>query len=306
MNRLSTFEAFKQITAGEGSRELSNDELARLKHVLVQMLVDIHDMCHEHTISYMLSYGSCLGAIRHNGFIPWDDDLDIVMARPDYNKFCDVFNKVLGEEYILQTPCGTSLYGLPFARIRKKGTLLKTRDDFFAKDGCGIYIDLFVLESLPENAALRSIHGLVSLCLGFGYSCRRSAWIKDYYLPLIGDNLGLRRVFMTKVIIGKMLSFASVDSWTRAWFKWNGICSNDCSTYVGVPVGRRKYFGEILKRSVVQPYSTSIFEGIGTYVPNDPDAYLCSIYGATYMELPPESEREKHIVFDFDDGTYAN
>ena len=101
---LSTFDVFKQIDS-EGLIEVSGERLCALQEVLLRMLGDLDRVCAKHDIPYTLGGGSCLGAVRHHGFIPWDDDLDINMTRDSYRRFIDVYESELKDRYWLHD-CG--------------------------------------------------------------------------------------------------------------------------------------------------------------------------------------------------------
>ena len=300
MAGLSTFDAFKNAGVTSGTRVLSDEELGQLQAALLAMLRDIDRACKQASVEYMLAYGSCLGAVRHSGFIPWDDDLDIAMLRGDYEIFESLFDDLLGDGYVLQAPGRTEGYDLAFPRIRKRGTLLRNRDDFFSTQDCGIYIDLFVMESVPDNAVLRVGHGFVSLGLGFLYSCRRFAKYGKHYLRLVDGNEGTSKVFKIKISIGRLLSFWSVGAWTKTWYNWNAICRNSSSEYLTVPAGPRHYFGEIQHRNELFPTRTCTFESLIVGIPSDSATYLTKLYGQSYMVLPPKEKRERHIVLEFD------
>ncbi|MCR0121295.1 LicD family protein [[Clostridium] innocuum] len=125
--------------------------------VLLEMLKDIDALCKKHNIRYWLTGGSALGAVRHKGFIPWDDDADIGMLREDYEKFQRVVHE-LGDAYITQCFETHSKYNVlvPPMKVRKKGTycveynaLLKNK----CRDSDGLFIDIFVLDHVSENKA---------------------------------------------------------------------------------------------------------------------------------------------------------
>ena len=125
--------------------------------VLLEMLKDIDALCKKHNIRYWLTGGSALGAVRHKGFIPWDDDADIGMLREDYEKFQRVVHE-LGDAYITQCFETHSEYNVLFPpmKVRKKGTycveynaLLKNK----CRDSDGLFIDIFVLDHVSENKA---------------------------------------------------------------------------------------------------------------------------------------------------------
>ena len=125
--------------------------------VLLEMLKDIDALCKKHNIRYWLTGGSALGAVRHKGFIPWDDDADIGMLREDYEKFQRVVHE-LGDAYITQCFETHREYNelVPPMKVRKKGTycveynaLLKNK----CRDSDGLFIDIFVLDHVSENKA---------------------------------------------------------------------------------------------------------------------------------------------------------
>lgn len=306
MNRFATFETFKHLSDQENSYMVEGDDLRALQLVLFEMMQDIHDVCQRNGIGYMLFSGSCLGAYRHGGFIPWDDDLDIAMTREDYVKFREVFERELGKDYVLHTPEDTQNYGLAFPRIRKRGTILKSRDDLKSEEECGVYIDLFIWESVPDNPILRGLHGFGSLAIGLLYSCRRFAWFGDTYLKLTEGDSQAGRVFRAKIVLGNIVSFASLDGWTRAWYKFNSLCKNASSRCLTIPAARKKYFGETVPRETLLPFAGIEFEGITLMGPNDAPAYLKNALGKDYMTPPPPEKREKHFVFDFDLGEPAS
>ena len=115
---LSTVDAFKHIHSGE-TVTLTQEELAQLQSVLLDILADIADVCDRHGITYELGGGSCLGAVREHAFIPWDDDADINMPRADYDRFIPIFRQEMGEKYWIHTPQETDNYGLMLSRILK-------------------------------------------------------------------------------------------------------------------------------------------------------------------------------------------
>lgn len=97
--------------------------LRKVQLTQLEILKEVDRICTKHGIKYWLSGGTQLGAVRHNGFIPWDDDLDIDMMREDFNRFLKIARTELQESYYLQDWFTEKAYGLPFAKIRKNNTL---------------------------------------------------------------------------------------------------------------------------------------------------------------------------------------
>ena len=111
---------------------------------MLEILVEIHRICVENNITYWLEAGTLLGAIRHKGFIPWDDDCDISMPRKDYERFLQIAQEKLPETMFLQTKETDKEYPLPWAKIRKNGTLLiETGETGEEKYHHGIFVDIF-------------------------------------------------------------------------------------------------------------------------------------------------------------------
>lgn len=294
---LSTFDAFKQLSAKEDVIEIKGETLARIQKLLVEMLDDFDAVCKEIGVEYTLGGGSCLGAVRNKGFIPWDDDLDLNMSRRDFEVFEGAFSRTLGDRYWLHVPGKTPGYDLCFPRLRLKGTILRTRDDF-DNDECGVYIDIFLIENAPSTRVARAFHGAISMSLGFGYSCRRFFKYRTLYASLSKDNKKMGAVFKFKTLIGRLLSFASMDWWCRAWDRWNGLARSTSTCYVTIPVGRKHYFGELYIRDQYFPPSFGEFSGRQVPLPANPSIYLRNLYGDDYLCPPAESDRERHLVYE--------
>lgn len=281
--------------------ELDGDRLRRLQRTLSSMLSDFDSACRRIGVAYTLGGGSCLGAVRHRGFIPWDDDVDLNMPRADFERLAASFEDELGDAYLLQIPGSSPGYELAFPRVRKRGTVLRSREDFGERE-CGVYIDIFLIENVPNNRVLRTLHGLGSMALGLATSCRRFSAHESDYLRLAGDSRELVSTFRTKALLGRPLSFMSPEGWARVWDRWNGACGNGESSHVSIPVGRRHYFGELQERGTLLPPVRGSFEGMSLPLPADVGAYLCSLYGSDYMTPPSERDRERHVVLEFDLG----
>lgn len=291
---LSTVDRFKHADA-TGAVELDGAALRKLQEVLAGMVADVDGVCRRNGITYTLGGGVALGAVRHRGFIPWDDDVDLNMPRADYERFVPAFRREMGHKYWVHTPRETRGYGLALMRIRLRGTCVITREDSrLPEEECGAFVDVFIIENTFDNAFLRFFHGVGSLALGFLYSCRK--FFDERRLVsrmLVGGGRPL--AFRVKTGIGMLVSFMSLDAWTSLWDRWNSLCGNNRSRWVTIPVGRRHFFVETGLRSDMCETVPGSFEGMELPLPSGVDGYLRRLYGADYMIPPPADMREKHV-----------
>lgn len=277
--------------------ELSEEERVGLKQCLLEMYQDIAHVCNKYNLCIMLGGGSALGAIRHQGFIPWDDDFDLMMPRKDYNKLIEVFNDELGDKYMLMAPRTKESSEILFMQILKKNTRLRTINNNQEDRKRCIYIDIFPIENAPTNKYLQYWIGIIVF---YWHVILYSVGIykaKDpLYKELFMSSFKSRLIYYIRYFLGMLFSLfprkKSVDLFDAFVSNIKG------NKYCTIPTGRKKYKGEILPREVFFPMSKAIFEGIEVSVPNDVDAYLTNLYD-NYMQIPPPEKRERHFYTEF-------
>lgn len=306
MSKLGTKDGFAAQKNAFGDSDhvvyVEGEDLKKLKQTLLGMLQDFMAVCAKYDLNYTLSGGSVLGTIRHRGFIPWDDDIDVNMPRKDFNKFKEVFDKELGTGYKLLAPELTPGYGAAASRFIKKGTAYRTFNDVAEpRENCGICIDIFVLENTPDNALARKLRGYWSLAVGYLLSCRK---VYDYLPKLleIQDTPEVRAAFAKKYKIGRFFKFIPLDTAAHWTYKVYSGCKNDNSKYVTIPSGRKHYFGEMDSRENMCKTTEGTFEGIKVKLPAGIESYMTRLYGPDYMTPPPADKRERHPLFEFSLG----
>lgn len=292
---LVSLNLFKTIDL-PGAITLKEGDLRILQKVFLSMSDDILDVANECSVPCLLSSGSALGAVRHQGFIPWDDDMDLMIPREHMDRFIDCFRNKYPDKYTVCDPRESNNGDVSLILIRKKGTKLKNHLNFCSKEH-GIAIDVFPVENVPDNPIIRKIHGLLSMAVAFAVSCRRLYRDKDFIVPLVENNEVAKRSFSFKIFLGRLTSFASLDSWIKLANKVNSACSNTNSKYVTIPTSRGHYFGEMQLRSDFYPPKTISFEGRLWKIPNNVEKYLENLYG-DWRRIPPIEEREKHPIFE--------
>lgn len=281
-----------------GLQVLTEEQLQGLQKVLLHIFDDVLTICREHDLRYILIGGTAIGALRHKGFIPWDDDIDIAMPRADFEKFSAIVREAYGEKYSMLHPQDEQNYGRVIPKIRLRGTEYRTileRD----LDECGIFIDIFPMENVSDNGLLRTLQGVMSMGFGFALACRRIYKGRREFRKMLGGA-----GFYLKCAIGFCLSFASIEKWAKWTDYWYSICKNDNSRWVSLPTDERHYFGELNLRENLCQTREGVFEGRSVTLPADADNYLRDIYG-DYMVIPPVDKQVRNRYLACDLGAYG-
>ncbi len=308
MGMKKLYKAFS-LKSGKVSKDMkvmTQEELRQRHAVLLMIMDDIMTVCDEEKLVCLLGGGSALGAIRHHGFIPWDDDIDINMPRDSFEKFVPAFRKKFGDKYWVHTPAEHPEYGTLVTKVRLKGTKLKTNGSIINDSEAGIFVDVFVIENVPDSKILRALQGSAATVSKACCSCRKFYRDRKDVLKSMGEEKSPSMTTRIRLVLGFLCSVMSVEKWTVLTDKLFKMCKNRKTKLVNIPSGRWHYFSSYHIRKDFCRTHRVPFAGRMYPICNGIDDYMKLLYGDTYMQLPPEEKREIHTCWEFDFGQYAD
>lgn len=292
MRTTSQKQKLNEIYSDDVLLEIDDETRTKIQQSLLEMFLDIQEVCLRNRIMVYLCGGSALGAVRHKGFIPWDDDIDITMTRAGYNRFRKIFEKELSDKYTLNAPNYSKRAKSRFPKIMKKDTIFRELGDTSEKAECGLFIDIFIMDNVPDNRLHRMIKG--SLCNILEFIGGQVALLEaDSEWRMLFRRTG-RWSYYLRFLCGKVFSFWPASKWYNIIdrkVQHRNNKSMDCSLATGL----KHYFGETLQRSEYMPATQVEFEGHKAYTFHDVDAYLSNLYG-DYMTIPAPEKRQKHFI----------
>ncbi|MBQ7274513.1 MAG: LicD family protein [Clostridiales bacterium] len=270
------------------SDNFGEHELNKLHRVQIEILDEISRICEANKITYYLVGGTLLGAVRHEGFIPWDDDLDIAMPRKDYEKFCSCcLSGELDRKYFLHNELTDDKYWLIFGKVRKNGTEINEKTNEKLETNKGIYVDIFPFDEVKKKAS------------SFGKA--RTAIIKAISASICwkrGLRPPLTRRLKTILLITKPFSISVLSAIQKRLM----IMGNDKGSPFYINYGSNyDTVKQTIPKDKYEPYCLLNFEGKKYRAPKDYDYVLRQIYD-DYMTLPPVEDRvlrHKPVYIDF-------
>jgi len=248
-----------------------------LRTIQLDILKKTAEFCDLNKITYFLAYGTLIGAIRHHGYIPWDDDIDIAMPRPDYDRFIKLFNEQESHIKVISME-NDKHYGFSFAKVHDIRTIINETQ--YKQDHFGVYIDIFPIDGVKDEKQVKILR-MINKCLHTkkaNYSQRK---LSKKIINTFGKTLLLP--FSSHTILKLIDYLARIHPFGSTPFA-GGICDS--------VVGKRAIVDvDIFKETL--PHE---FEGRQYRIPIGYDKWLRSIYG-DYMQLPPVEKRTTHHVY---------
>ena len=268
--------------------QYNQQTLRRLQLAELGILEDVDRVCREHGITYFLDSGTVLGARRHGGFIPWDDDIDIGMPRADYEKFLEIAPIALDDRYCVTTPHTNERQAALFAKVMLAGTRFETDETQEAGFNQGVFIDVFPYDALCEdsfNSKRQRRRCLLWQSLSY---LNHSQYIVVPHNGALGtvERIGCRiahrvvKMFFSVQRINAGFDAAATMARGNRETQW--LISSAYASDGPFPV------------DILLPPSEIEFEGRSFPAPADVEGYLRVQYGETWDQLPPEDQRRNH------------
>jgi len=260
---------------------MNDNTLRKVQLLQLDMAYFVKKICEENNIEYFLIAGTLLGSVRHKGFIPWDDDLDIGMLRKDYEKFIKIFNGFSGDKYHLQTWNTEKNYALPTAKIRLNNTKYIEQNSYNVNIHHGVYIDILPFDNVPDSSIHRKIHNIKTYIL-------KRLLLSKFNYELWENNDNLKKFFYSIIkLITKFISSKTLKkSLYKEMTKYNNLITSKVVTFGG-SYGYKK---ESILKSFFEESRNFIFEEKNFKSFYNYEKYLLHLYG-DFNVLPPEDKR---------------
>ena len=274
--------------------EYDKEILRKLQLTQVEILKDIDAFCKANDIEYFIVYGTAIGAVRHGGFIPWDDDIDIAMRREEYERFMSIAKEGMADKYDILNIEETLGYISCFAKVSKKGTRFWEATNTNEEYEQGIFVDIFPFDKAAAEKDVRSkdfrkAWVLARICM----LCEIPDPIIPPNLPSVAKAIakfGCRMVHYILRVIG-LDKKRIYKMYLKEVTKYNEVeeltFRTDYSALEPEPI--------LISEEKLLPLSMIKFEGVEFPCPRDIDAHLRGVYG-DYMEIPPVEKRHNHMA----------
>lgn len=280
----------------KAGHRLTDSEISGLQNHLMQMYKDLEEICERHGLQVSLAYGNVIGAMRHNGWIPWDDDLDVMMPREDYDLLLSKYIGELPKKYItysVHTPEG------PYERFAKIVDTTTTFVSLMGESGVheGVFLDIFPIDNFnPRKPLLKLRKYWMYFMMYTATSVKQYLNHNESYRQLMYASKEGKANYRLRNLWGMCFSFIKPSK----WYKWIDSFSKEKKStgLVHVPIGSALNFAGYDKTIFFPPKKMTLNDGTEVLVPNQPEKYLDIIYH-NWREIPEESKRWHHFVREF-------
>lgn len=270
-------------------------DIRTIQQAQMDLLLEVDRICTQLEIPYFLVGGSLIGAIRHNGFIPWDDDIDIAMLRENFDKFEACVDKVVDADYEYFNWYRDLMSPHPFGKLKIKGTVYKKKEAINTKLNSEIFLDIFPFDVVPNSKRKQKQQEIKVLLI------RKILQLKLGWKIEEGKSIKKRAAYFCLKMLGNLKSLnkwkVTLDKELKRYNKEKGIYRvNMCGAY------------SYEREKILEEYAENLirwdFEGYKIPIPAHYKEYLTNVYG-DYMKLPPVSERgSKHKIIESSLGKY--
>lgn len=296
--------------------EISAEDLRRIQLLELDILKEIDRIARKNGLHYTLCGGSLLGTIRHKGFIPWDDDIDVSMVREDYDKFFEACKRDLNhEKYFAQTMDTDPTYQIAFGRILLKNTVFQRAGQEHVKVNNGFFVEIFPRDGLSDNVFIEKIQYILSFLMRKMLYARMGVRVSKNFIYkllywIISHNAKKNAAYILKFLnwlshgekTSVLICWGTMRRWEKHFrkmglmqFLWKKIAHIFSKSENKGKISNRSWFYELEERE---------FEDMTVMITKHWHEWLSGAYG-DYMKIPPETDRQRHKTVSYIDfGPY--